>query len=74
MPIEHQVIVLFGATKGYLDKIEVTEVLKFTDGAVKEVSPDLLKKIKAAGNLDDALFNELHEFYKGYVNRYLQAK
>lgn len=65
MPLLYfKVVVLFGATKGYLDKVDVTDVEEFTNNAVKEVSPDTLKKIKEAGSLDDKLNNELHDFYK----------
>ena len=49
-------------------------MLPFTEGAIKECSPDLLKEIKTAGKLDDTLMNKVHDFYKGYVNNYLAAK
>ena len=64
-------MVLFGATKGYLDKVDVPDVVDFTEGAVKEISPDTLKKIKDAGSLDDKLNNELHDFYKQYVSSHV---
>jgi len=46
IPVEQQVVVIFAATKGYLDKLKISEILPFEAGLLKEVDPKLLQIIK----------------------------
>jgi F-type H+-transporting ATPase subunit alpha len=55
MPVEDQVVQIFAATNGYLDRITVDKVEKFLEGLTENVrgnEPELLKKI-AESNWDD---------------------
>jgi F-type H+-transporting ATPase subunit alpha len=55
MPVEDQVVQIFAATNGYLDRITVDKVERFLEGLTEYVrgnEPDLLKKI-AEGNWED---------------------
>jgi F-type H+/Na+-transporting ATPase subunit alpha len=55
MPVEDQVVQIFAATNGYLDRINVDKIRRFLDGAVENVrgnEPDLIKEL-AAGKWDD---------------------
>ena len=47
MPIEQQVVVIYAATKGFLDKVAVTDIGAFEEGLLKEVSPALLRSRRA---------------------------
>ena len=55
MPVEDQVVQIFAATNGYLDRIEVEKVRKFLADAVESIrgnQPDLVRSI-ADGKWDD---------------------
>jgi F-type H+-transporting ATPase subunit alpha len=55
MPVEDQVVQIYAATNGYLDRITVEKVDKFLAGLTENVrgnEPDLLKKI-ADGDWSD---------------------
>jgi F-type H+-transporting ATPase subunit alpha len=63
MPVEEQVIQIFAATNGYLDRINVGRVTKFLADLVDYVrgnEPELLKKI-AEGNWDDETQSQARE-------------
>jgi F-type H+/Na+-transporting ATPase subunit alpha len=63
MPVEEQVIQIFAATNGYLDRIKVDRVTKFLADLVDYVrgnEPELLKKI-AEGNWDDQTQSQAQE-------------
>ena len=56
MSVEDQVIQIFAATNGYLDRIKVDRVERFLSGLTESVQgnePELIKKI-AEGNWDDS--------------------
>jgi F-type H+/Na+-transporting ATPase subunit alpha len=63
MPVEEQVVQIFAATNGYLDRIEVDKVTKFLDDladAVRANEPELLKTI-AGGDWSDSTQSTLDE-------------
>jgi F-type H+-transporting ATPase subunit alpha len=63
MPIERQVVQIFAATKGYLDRINVDRVTKFLDDLADSVSgsePELLNTI-AEGDWSDSTQSSLEE-------------
>jgi F0F1-type ATP synthase alpha subunit len=43
MPIERQVVVVYAATKGYLDKLNVSDILSFEQALLKEIDPEVLR-------------------------------
>ncbi|MCF6515768.1 F0F1 ATP synthase subunit alpha [Lactobacillus sp. S2-2] len=56
LPVEKQVLILYSLTHGYLDKINVDDVLKFEKEifeAFDASHSDLLNEIKTTGNLPD---------------------
>jgi F-type H+-transporting ATPase subunit alpha len=64
MPVEDQVVQIFAATNGYVDRINVDRVTKFlTDlsESVRGNEPELLKKI-AGGDWSDETQAELNKF------------
>jgi F-type H+/Na+-transporting ATPase subunit alpha len=61
--VEDQVVVIFAATNGFLDRISVDRVLEFHEELVARMHSehaDLLKRI-AAGDWEDAVESELRE-------------
>ncbi len=69
MPIEEQVVQVFAATNGYLDRIEVDKVERFLAGvsdAVRSGEPDLLKKI-ADGDWSDETQSQLDKTVAQYA-------
>jgi len=63
MPIEQQVVVLYGATKGYLDKMNIADISKFEQTVLRQIHPDILSAIKAAGFINDDLEGKLKNFF-----------
>jgi F-type H+-transporting ATPase subunit alpha len=69
MPVEDQVVALFAATNGYLDRIDVAKVEKFLAGladSVRSSSGDLLEKV-AAGDWSDETQKGVDEAVKQYA-------
>ena len=63
MPIEQQVVVLYGATKGYLDKMNIADISKFEQTVLRQIHPDILSAIKEAGFINDDLEGKLKNFF-----------
>jgi proton translocating ATP synthase F1 alpha subunit len=71
MPIEQQVVVIYAATKGYLDKLALNQIGAFEEGLLKEVSPALLETIKKEGNISESTDAKLKELCTGYTEGFL---
>jgi proton translocating ATP synthase F1 alpha subunit len=46
MPIERQVIIVYAATKGYLDKLKVSDIAAYETSLQQEIEPNLLTAIR----------------------------
>jgi F-type H+/Na+-transporting ATPase subunit alpha len=69
LPIEDQVIQIYAATNGYLDRIVVDKIERFLEGltdAVRSAEPDLLKKI-ASGDWSDETQNAVERVVEQYA-------
>jgi F-type H+-transporting ATPase subunit alpha len=69
MPVEEQVVQIFAATNGYLDRILVEKVTRFLSELadfVRANEPDLLKKI-AGGDWSDETRRQLEEVVAQYA-------
>jgi F-type H+-transporting ATPase subunit alpha len=70
MPVEDQVIQIYAATNGYLDRIEVDKVSEFLTNLVEWVhgnEPDLVKKI-ADGDWSDGTQSSLEDAAKSFAD------
>jgi F-type H+-transporting ATPase subunit alpha len=70
LPVEDQVLQVYAATHGYLDRITVDKVDEFLDGLVQRMHAeqrDLLKRI-AAGEWDDEIEGQLDAAVKDFAN------
>lgn len=69
MPVEKQVVSIFCGTNGYLDDIEVSDVVRFESeffSYMERSHADILKEIVDTGDLDDELLERLHTAVKGF--------
>jgi F-type H+-transporting ATPase subunit alpha len=70
MPVEDQVVQVFAATNGYLDRIKVERVPEFLDGLLQRVhaeAGDALKKM-AGGDWSDEIQQALEAVVKEYAD------
>jgi F-type H+/Na+-transporting ATPase subunit alpha len=69
MPIEEQVVQIYAATNGFVDRINVDKVTRFLNNLSESVrgnEPELLKKI-ADGDWSDETQSALHDFVAQYA-------
>lgn len=65
MPIELQVIILFGATRGFLDGLSVEKIADFEHALIQNVEPQLLEHIRKEGQISNELENKISTFLGG---------
>ena len=68
MPIELQVIILFGATRGHLDGMAVDKIAKFEASLIQHVEPQLLEEIRKEGQITPELETKLSNFLGGLTS------
>lgn len=73
MTIQEQVVVVYAATKGYLDKIKVSDILDFERQLREEIDPSLLQRIADQRKLSDELNNQLKSFFDSFTDRFISA-
>ena len=74
MPIEEQVVSIFSGVKGYLDKIEPSQIVAFEAAFlpfVKANHKDVLDTIANEGQISEAMDKKLHEITEAFVNDYI---
>ena len=73
--VEEQVVVIFSGVKGFLDKIEISEITKFESFLLKKLrnqGKDILKAIKDQKSLSDETEKKLNQFLESTTNEFLQ--
>lgn len=71
MPIENQIVVLYAATRGYLDKMKISDIPRFEQTVLREISPDVLTSIREKRVLSDELNTQLKTFFDGFTDKFL---
>lgn len=74
MPVEQQVVVIWAATKGFLDDIAIENVKKFEQGLlafVENTKGGLLEKIRERKKLDEEIENELRAAVTEFKDRFM---
>jgi len=71
MPIENQIVVLYAATRGFLDKMNISDIPRFEQAVLREISPDVLNSIREKRVLSDELNNQLKTFFEGFTDKFL---
>jgi proton translocating ATP synthase F1 alpha subunit len=74
MPIERQVAVVYAATKGYLDKLNVSDIGRFEKIILQEIDPILLEKIQAEKQITPEIDGKLRGFFDNLVPRFLSGQ
>nr|AST08689.1 ATP synthase F1 subunit alpha [Chlorella heliozoae] len=71
MPIENQIVVLYAATRGYLDKMSISAIPRFEQAILREISPEMLNSIREKRTLSDDLNAQLKSFFDGFTDKFL---
>ncbi|MCS4487034.1 F0F1 ATP synthase subunit alpha [Staphylococcus americanisciuri] len=71
LPVEHQVLIIYALTRGYLDDIPVEDITRFEDEIIewtKVNANDIFTEIRETGGLpaDDKFEVAINEFKKGF--------
>jgi len=74
IPVEVQVVIIFAATKGYLDALKVSDIAAFEAGLVKEVDSALLKTIKDEKTLSESTKQKLTSFCDVYTSKFVATR
>jgi len=72
--VERQVVVIFAATKGYLDKIEIAQILPFESALMKQVSPAILSAIKEEKTISPAIQTQLSQFLDKFTSDFISTR
>ncbi|MEO6696213.1 MAG: F0F1 ATP synthase subunit alpha [Ignavibacteria bacterium] len=73
MTVENQVLILYAATKGYLDEIPVADVRRFQDDLIQEVEnmhPDIVKSISETKDLTPENIEKMNKVFGDYTERF----
>ena len=74
MPIERQVVVVYAATKGYLDRLNVSDIMSFEQAILKEVDPEIFTTIREQQMISDELNEKLKSFFDNFTERFLTTR
>ena len=74
IPVEQMVLIIFAATKGYLDKIKISAISDFEQGLLKEVDLGLLKTIKEEKAISDSTQQKLTAFCDSYTTKFMSTQ
>ncbi len=73
MTIERQVVVVYAATKGYLDKLNVSDIQQFEQQLLKEIDSDILNEIREKQSISDQLNTRMKQFFDRFTGKFLSA-
>lgn len=74
MEIEKQVVIVYAATKGYLDRLNVSDIALFESQVLKEIDPLLLKQIIESQSLSESLNQSLKAFFDKKTEMFLKQR
>jgi F0F1-type ATP synthase alpha subunit len=74
MTIERQVVVVYAATKGYLDKLNVSDISSFEQTLLKQIDPEILSSIAKEKTISESLNKRLQDFFDGFTAKFLAAR
>ncbi|MCJ7734016.1 MAG: F0F1 ATP synthase subunit alpha, partial [Anaerolineales bacterium] len=69
MPIANQIIVIYAATKGYADEVELVDMVKWESELIRYVEqshPDLIKAILTEKQITDKIGEQLKAALNGF--------
>jgi proton translocating ATP synthase F1 alpha subunit len=71
MSIEKQIVVLYAATKGYLDKMNVSAIAQFEQALLREIDTNILTTIREQKVISEELNTKLKTFFDNFTERFL---
>ena len=71
MSIEQQIVVLYAATKGYLDKMSVSAIPQYEQALLREIDGTLLTALREQKAISEELNTKLKTFFDGFTERFL---
>ena len=74
MSIEKQVVVIYAATKGYLDKLSVSDINAFEQAVLKEIDDQILNQIREKKQISSELNTQIKQFFDTFTTKFLAAK
>lgn len=74
IPIEQQVVIVYAATKGYLDRLKISDILPFQQALLQEISSDILKEIAEKKEIAPELDKKLKGFFDTFTERFLASR
>lgn len=74
IPVEKQVVVIFAATKGYLDKIQISDIQSFEASLLKEIDPSIFQIIKDEKVISPQTNEKLVQFMDKFTSNFLSVK
>jgi proton translocating ATP synthase F1 alpha subunit len=73
MSIEQQVVLVYAATKGYLDRLEVSQISTFQENLLQQTDGKIFNTIRDEKVISDSLNNELKQFMDRFTERFCAA-
>ena len=71
LPFEVQVLVIYAGTKGYLDKMDVSDIAAYEEGLIKAADSSLLARIHKEKALSDELMGLVDSYVKDYTETFV---
>ena len=71
LPFEVQVLVIYAGTKGYLDKMDVSDIPAYEEGLIKTADSSLLARIHKEKALSDELMGLVDSYVKDYTETFI---
>nr|YP_009504795.1 ATP subunit 1 [Caulerpa lentillifera]AST24270.1 ATP subunit 1 [Caulerpa lentillifera]QKS32220.1 ATP subunit 1 [Caulerpa lentillifera] len=65
--IEVQVVLLYSATRGYIDNMPVEKIAQYEKAVIQQVAPELLQEIRQKGQITPELDKQMSDFLKAVV-------
>ena len=67
-------VIVYAATKGYLDKLTLADILPFQHALLQEIDSDILSEISQKKVISDELDKKLKTFFDNLTERFLSAR
>lgn len=74
IPVVKQVIIIYAATQGYLDKVKIANVTRYEADLFAHLdanAPDILKDLEQRGDLDDDMVARVKDMLKKFTDEFL---
>jgi F-type H+-transporting ATPase subunit alpha len=73
VPVEEQVVSIFTGTRGFLDRVQITDVTRFEGallGELRAKEPELLAAIRSEREISPAVEKRLDDFLDGFARTF----